>query len=259
MPEESWQEKLKAVGKQASERAGEWVADLEGDDAAEKLESAVNRTGRAISSRRKFPSATYVGTVRVTNVAVRAIERISNPDEEPWLIIGGGDGAGCLVAFEDRLAIIKTGIITGLLAGSFGGERTTIIDFTDITGIEYNSGIFTGVLEVLTASYEGSKNKDFWRGTFDSRNADSNDPFTLSNTLPLTKPDYKKGAAAIQELRSRISQAKRRDTTVVANVTVPATEAGPADQLKKFADLLAAGVISQEEFEAAKRSILGNL
>lgn len=257
----SWQDKLKAAGKQATDRASEWVRELEGDEPAEKFESAVGRIGASVSSRRKFPEATYVGTVRVSNAAARAIARISNPDEEPWLIIGTGIGAeGFLVAFEDRLAIIKTGLLTSSVAGAFGGERTTVIDFTDITGIEYNSGIFHGVLEVLTASYEGSKNKDFWRGKSNpDKSADSNDPHTLSNTLPLTKLDYKSGAAAIQDLRSRITKAKKRETTVVANVAVPEGAPSRADELKKFSELLAAGAITQEEFETAKQAILGSL
>lgn len=248
-----WRDKLKAAGKQA----GAWVTDVEGGAAklevgVAKIESAAGR----LSGRQKYPEATYVGTVRLTNAAARAIERVSNPDETPWLIVGGGLGEGCLVAFDDRLAIIKTGAITGLMAGAMGGERTTVIHFTDITGIEYNSGIMTGVLEVLTASYEGTKNKDFWRGTGAGRNADSNDPFVLSNTLPLVKSDYKQGAKAIQQLRDRINRAKSRETTVIANVTVPDGAASGADELKKFADLLAAGAISQDEYDAAKRRIL---
>jgi hypothetical protein len=259
MTGDSWQDKMKAFGKDASDRVGDWVANLEGDDASEKLTSAANQAGRTLSSRRKFPDATYVGTLRVTNAMMRAIQRVSNPDEKPWLIIGGGDMAGCLAAFDDRLAIIKTGALTGLIAGAMGGERTSVIYFVDITGIEYNSGIVTGVLEVLTASYQGSANKDFWRGTLDSRNADSNDPFVLSNTLPLSKTHYKSGAPAIQELRDRISKAKRRETTIVANVTAPVVQVSSADELKKFAELLEVGAITEDEFDAAKRRILDAL
>jgi hypothetical protein len=260
MSGETWQERLMAAGKQASDRASEWVQDLEGNEPADKSQSAVSRIGGSVSSRRKFSDATYVGTLRVSNAAARAIARISNPGESPWLMVGTGIGLeGVLVAFEDRLAIIKTGLLTSAMAGSLGGERTTVIDFTDITGIEYNSGIFNGVLEVLTASYEGSTNKDFWRGKRDPRNSNSNDPHTLSNTLPLNKLDYKKGAAAIQDLRSRISKAKRRETSVVANVTVPDGAPSRADELKKFAELLAVGAITQDEFDAAKQRILDTL
>jgi hypothetical protein len=259
MPGDSWQDRMRSFGKETSDRVSDWAANLEGDDLETKLESAVSQAGQALSSRRKFPDATYVGTLRVTNAMARAIHRVSNPDEQPWLIIGGGDMAGCLVAFDDRLVIIKTGVFTGLVAGAMGGERTSVIYFVDITGIEYNSGLMTGVLEVLTASYQGSANKDYWRGTLDSRNADSNDPFVLSNTLPLMKSHYKSGAAAIQELRDRISKAKRRETTVVANVTAPASQASPADELKKFSDLFAAGAITQDEFDAVKRRILDAL
>jgi hypothetical protein len=78
---------------------------------------------------------------------------------------------GALIVFEDRCMIVKGGFWGGLMAGSFGGERAGTFYFTQITGIEYNSGMITGVLEILTASYQGSANKDYWRGSTKSRNA----------------------------------------------------------------------------------------
>jgi hypothetical protein len=89
-------------------------------------------------------------------------------NERPLFIVAEGQ-AGGLVAFEDRCMIIKKGALTGWMAGSVGGGRVTTFMYTDITGLEYNSGWINGVLEILTPSYQGTANKDFWRGSSKGR------------------------------------------------------------------------------------------
>ena len=142
------------------------------------------------------------------------------------------------------------------MAGSFGGARIATFSYADITGVEYNSGFVTGVIEVLTPSYNGTSNRDYWRGTFSSRNADSNDPWTLSNTLPFDKLTYRQAAPHLAELRRRITEAKNPHVHVVA----PQAVANDADtlgaQLQHLADLHRDGVLSDEEFQRAKQQLL---
>lgn len=114
-----------------------------------------------------------------------AVDRHAHDGELPWFIINGGVD-GRLFAFEDRLVISKTGGMTGFMAGAAGGGRETVFHYTDITNIEYNSGFVNGVLEVLTPSYQGTANHDFWNT---SRNGTRN-PHELSNCLPLPKALY---------------------------------------------------------------------
>ncbi len=182
--------------------------------------------------------------------ARRALADVSNPDEVPWLVLNPGGATGALVAFEDRLAIIKAGAMTGFMAGSTFGSRQAVFYFRDITGIEFNSGLVTGVLEIQTSSYQGTANKDFWKGTLSSRNADSNDPFTLSNTLPMGKTEFRDCSEHIAELRKRIAASKQ---TVVIQQS---DGSGFADQLAKLAALHAEGVLSAEEFAAAKQRLI---
>ena len=158
---------------------------------------------------------------------------------------------GALIVFEDRCMIVKGGFWGGLMAGSFGGERAGTFYFTQITGIEYNSGMITGVLEILTASYQGSANKDYWRGSTKSRNADSNDPWTLSNCLPLSKDGYKSAQALITELKSMISRAQR---PVVNQGLTQSSDL--ASELKKLAELRDQGILSDEEFSSAKAKLI---
>jgi hypothetical protein len=76
--------------------------------------------------------------------------------------------------------------------------------------------MLTGVVEILTPSYEGGKNKDYWKGTLKSLNADSNDPWTLSNTLPMPKPDYAQAKIQFDKLRTLIG--KNKGSSNVTNV-----------------------------------------
>lgn len=174
-------------------------------------------------------------------------------DEVPRFILCTGGGTGVFVAFEDRCMIIKTGAVTSLMAGSLFGSRVSTFHYGEITGIEYNSGWVTGVLEVLTASYEGSKNKDFWRGTFKSRNADSNDPWTLSNCLPLDRATYNLAQNSLNDLRKLISDAKKPQVTINTTATVTSDL---SSQLKELATLHESGVLTDQEFKDAKARII---
>jgi Short C-terminal domain len=213
--------------------------------------SALARVTAAKES--SWPNSTVKG--RLSRKASEAILRQCHGDEQPWLILTSSGGAGTLVAFDDRLAIIKTGGMTSFMAGSLGGERSATFHFSDITGIEFNSGFMNGVLEILTASYSGTANKDFWRGSNKSRNADSNDPWTLSNCMPLLKAEYNSYLVEINDLKSRVSRAKQVNSQVVAPQAAPATD-GLVEQLQKLAGLRDSGVLSDDEFAAAKARLL---
>lgn len=186
--------------------------------------------------------------------ASAAIAAHCRQSERPWLVIHELN-AGVLAAFKDRLIIVKTGAVTGFMTGSLGGGRTTIFPFAEITGIEYNAGILTGVLEILTPSYQGSRNHDFWRGTHKSRNADAGDPFTLSNTLPLAKTSYKQAQPQLIELQRLIAEAKQVRLELPSS---PVSKAGPnlAGQLRELAALRDQGLLSEEEFATAKARLL---
>lgn len=159
--------------------------------------------------------------------------------------------AGALVVQDTFCFIVKGGFWGGLMSGSLGGERVANFYFTEITGIEFNSGWVNGVLEILTSSYQGTANKDFWKGSLKSRNADSNDPWTLSNTLPMTKSDYEESKELIDELRKMVADARNPKPVVTSS------EAASLDvQLSKLASLKEQGLLSDEEFQSAKRKLL---
>jgi hypothetical protein len=76
-------------------------------------------------------------------------------------------------------------------------------------------------------------------------------PLTLSTTLPLMKYEYNSTLQHINELRVRISEAKRMVVTVTGPAAPPSTPDLTA-QLKKLAELQAAGILTDEEFATKK-------
>lgn len=188
----------------------------------------------------------------VTKKAKEAIVRICHEYEHPLMVFSPGGSEGIMVVFTDRLAIIKTGALTSLMAGSMGGERSTTFFFSDINAPEYNSGLTYGVLEVLTASYQGGTNKDFWNGSTKSTNANSDNPFTLSNTLPLSKALCAEWAPDIQRVRGMVSDAKGS-----ALQAIPPAAKGLAEQIQELAALRDAGILTEGEFTSAKARLIG--
>ena len=187
----------------------------------------------------------------------KALVANSNFGEVPKFIIVSGDkilNAGALAGYSDRCILVKTGAITSAMAGSFGGGRVATFYYRDITGVEYNSGILSGVIEILTASYDGSANKDFWKGILAGTNSDSNSPWTLSNTLPIDKQQFTSAKRYFDELRTLISESKNMTVNVVAPTSAPDF----TEQLLNLSKLRESGVLSDEEFEQAKSRILGN-
>lgn len=178
--------------------------------------------------------------------------------EEPWFILTSV-GAGCMACFEDRLMVIKAGNMQGFMAGTAFGSRSATFYYHDISAIEFNKQLLGSVLEVLSASYQGTGNHDYWRGTMSGRNSNSGDPWTLSNTLPIGNDEYAKARGELSELRRRIAEIKR-PTMNAAIPTAPPAAPAPSDdlvaQLTKLAELRDAGVLTDEEFATAKARLL---
>ena len=188
----------------------------------------------------------------VPNHLANAIAQNIGLKEKPIFFISDATSwGGALVALEDRCLIVKSGLMGGFMSGSLGGSRVTSFYYRDINAVEYNSGFLTGVLELLTASYNGSANRDYWMGMNSPRNANSNDPWTLSNTLPLSKIAYRDAHELISQLREMIRDSKETKITLSNSGTVSI-----ADELAKLAELKSQGVISEEDFQAAKAKLL---
>jgi hypothetical protein len=199
---------------------------------------------------------TSVRWLSIPKAVRKALTANSNFGEVPKFIIVSGDkvlNAGALAGYSDRCVLVKVGAITSAMAGSFGGGRVATFYYRDITGVEYNAGMLSGVIEILTASYDGSSNKDFWQGILAGTNADANSPWTLSNTLPIDKQQFTASKRYFDELRTLISESKNMTVNVVAPTSAPDF----TEQLLNLSKLHESGVLSDAEFEQAKARILG--
>ncbi|WP_157366789.1 SHOCT domain-containing protein [Williamsia muralis] len=161
----------------------------------------------------------------------------SGPNEEPWMIIHGGDGAGVLAAFDDRL------LVSTKVESKKGGVRTnTAFSFTNIKKIEYTEGQSNDVLEVVT-----------WK------RRDANDQ---SNRLELPVGLRKKVLPNVQELRRRVFPVDGPPVSMWKPplpprvVAEPPSGSGLVAELQKLADLHAQGLIDDDEFKEAKRAVI---
>lgn len=243
---------LKAADAEALKAAIEQGFDS-GSESATEMDSQEEISDAAELAWQEVP--TSVRWLSIPKAVRKALTANSNFGEVPKFIIVSGDkvlNAGALAGYSDRCVLVKVGAITSAMAGSFGGGRVATFYYRDITGVEYNSGMLSGVIEILTASYDGSANKDFWKGLLAGTNADANSPWTLSNTLPIDKQQFASAKRYFDELRTLISESKNMTVNVVAPTSAPDF----TEQLLNLTKLRESGALSDEEFEQAKARIL---
>lgn len=141
-----------------------------------------------------------------------------------------------LDVYGDRIVIsIKPGIGSLLTGNASDGEKT--IYYRDAVGVQFKkSGIMIGYLQIETASSQmNNQNSNLY-----SENSFTFDTSKVSNQKMEEVADY---------VKQRVAEIKNAASTPVATIS-------PADELKKFKELLDMGVISQEEFDAKKKQIL---
>ena len=156
--------------------------------------------------------------------------------------VDGGATGNLLQVYDDKCVIsIKKGIANLLLSGGkLNGAKE--IYYADVTSVQFRNAT------VLT---NGFLQLDF-PGAHNTNNFASDNSFVFGG-LP--------GAAlkALQEKMPRVSEEiKQMVSQARANRNMPAQAAvSPADELMKYKQLLDAGIISQAEFDAKKRQLLG--
>lgn len=164
--------------------------------------------------------------------------------DEVLMKIEGQNGSA--LAYEDRVVFSRKGF-KGFMAQGFGGDRTFY--YKDITSVDFRKPSFVanGYLKILVAGVQdNNKEKVNLAGT-------TMDAFKDPNTLALRA--FKKDTANKHEefynlIMKKINEVKNMSSTS-NNSTLSA-----ADEIKKYKDLLDAGAITQEEFEAKKKELL---
>lgn len=244
-----------------AERIAHWVEELtqtplprDAQQALREIEKAkaeaLARANRVESSR--WPHTEVVGG-HISQTASRAVANVCREGEYPWLMVVSPVGGGLLAAFEDRVAIVKGGAQSPLGGAMSGGAHAEVFGFADIRAIEYQGGLMTGVLEVVTDSYAGTGNRDYWHGSGSA----SADPTAPPNTLSLGKVTYDACAPQLAHLREMVAEFSEPSEAYL-QLRPPAQPAPVplASQLSQLAALLKAGHLSREEFVAAKAQLM---
>jgi Bacterial PH domain len=195
-------EAVKEAVEQQIEGAPEPAAEALAETPAEA--SMVDSPGPAA-----MPVSKVAGGVEILGKKLRKLtEQNMGDDETVEFCLMSPSGVGgwsqAIVALDDRLLVIKP----GMAAGATFGARVTSFYYRDITGIEVNTGLTQGVIEINTSSYQGTGQKDFWSVSTKDKN-----PFHVTNCLPIGKRDLKHYKPYIDRLRSMIREAKQEPPT----------------------------------------------
>jgi hypothetical protein len=245
-----FEELKQAIEQRIAERGGpaevpdEAVLEVPDEAVLEVPDEAVLETTNVADA----PVSKVAGGVEVLNKKLKKLaEQNMSQDEDIKFCLVSPSGIGgwsqAIVALNDRLLVIKP----GMAAGTTFGARVTSFYYRDITGIEVNTGLMQGVIEINTPSYQGTAQRDFWS------TGQNNNPFYVTNCLPIGKRDLKDYKPYIDRLRTMIRDAKQERVS-----PRPAQDSSTlVAELEKLAALRTSGVLSEDEFQQAKKRLLG--
>jgi len=166
----------------------------------------------------------------------KALEQNKRSNEDVLFCLKGSYGQA-IVALDKRLLIIKG----GFMAGSTFGCRVSSFYYKDITSVEVNTGLVSGIIEICTPSNQGNKEKDYW-----ARGKDR-DPWKVSNCFPIVKSDLKHYQPYLEKIQTFIDEAKHGSSHSTDDV---------ASQIEKLHNLYQSGALTKTEFENAKKKLI---
>ena len=150
--------------------------------------------------------------------------------------LNGGVGDTLLV-YDDKVVITHKGILNFFAMG-IKGDKT--LYYSDITSVQYKKPGFTA--GYIQFSLPGGREST--GGVFAATNDENT--ITLSNTAEVISTAEK----VVEYINDKLRDIKSGRSGATSPLSA-------ADEVKKFKDLLDTGVISQEEFDAKKKQLLG--
>ena len=146
---------------------------------------------------------------------------------------------GTLTVYEDHCVIKAKKNATTMMTTRtfFSGEK--VLYYSDLTAVQYKEpGVLTA--GYLQFEYPGSGN------------AGNGNPYQSENSFIIQKQYADMGKKIYKYINERIAEArKQKNASTVVNAL------SPAEELKKFKELLDIGIVTQEEFDAKKKQLLG--
>lgn len=142
-----------------------------------------------------------------------------------------------LKVYEDHcLLTAKKNAVSLLITNKFfAGDKKFY--YSDLTSVQFRDpGLITdGYMEF---EYPGS------------RSGNSSGAYSSENAISFAKKDLEKMKEIYNYVDGKIREYKNKGNETVQQLS-------PADELKKFKELLDVGIITQDEFDAKKKELLG--
>lgn len=180
---------------------------------------------------------------QAAQVEMEAAEKEKAEKEKVGLVYNLKGCRGRSLRVYENKCIFKVSITVGsiLTQNATDGEKT--IYYSDVIGVQFKpSGFTIGYLQLETASSAGNNKTS----NFFNENSFTYDPQTIEN---------EKMEKVVAYIRERVEACKEAKNNPV--IAAPAAAVSVADEIKKFKDLLDMGAITQEEFDAKKKQLLG--
>ena len=160
---------------------------------------------------------------------------------EPVQVVITGPSSQAVVGTDRRAFIYKK----GFMAGATLGAEMTSWDYRNLNGVQIHTGMMSGAVVLQAPGQSGTKTSYWGQG--------NEDPYKAPNAIPVVRP-YEQAKAGVARLRQLIEAVQRAH---VPGAPAAAAPGSIADELKKIAELHAAGALTFEEFNALKARILG--
>jgi hypothetical protein len=159
------------------------------------------------------------------------------------IIRGTFDSA--LIATDRRTFVFKK----GFMAGSMFGKKVASYDFRNLTGVQVETGVMSGVFS-LQGPGISSEDLSFWH-------QGKGDPSRAPHALALNRDHFdqaKQGAAVLRQLISdaQAPQGLPMAAAVAATVDIPA-------QIHQLAQLHQASILTDAEFSTKKAELLSRM
>jgi len=149
-----------------------------------------------------------------------------------------GDFGQGLVVTDSAVYVLKWGFQSGL---TFGG-RCTPYSYSNIITVQIQKKLTSKFLEIITAGNQ-DKALSYWASRGKSNNA-----IEAPNAVTFSNKSVNKFQAMATYLNDRVANAKSPHSHPSVDVT---------SELEKYAELHKKGIITQEEFAAKKKQLLG--
>ena len=180
---------------------------------------------------------------QAAHVEMEAAKKEKAEKEKVGLIYNLTGCRGRSLRVYENKCIFKVSITVGsiLTQNATDGEKT--IYYSDVIGVQFKpSGLAIGYLQLETASSSGNNKTS----NFFNENSFTYEPQNITNE------EMEKVVAYIRERVEACKEAKNNPV-----IAAPVAAVSVADEIKKFKELLDMGAITQEEFDAKKKQLLG--